>query len=112
MTKHAAVAFAEWLSVTYGDRRLRVSCLCPMGVSTPMLDAEVAGNEEALTRVVKAAGEVIEADALAEVVVQGLATERFLILPHPEVLTYFRHKGEDYDRWLAGMRRLQTTVGL
>jgi len=102
VTKHAAVAFAEWLSVTYGDRGIRVSCLCPMGVRTAML-----GGEELSHRVVRAAGGVLEPEAVAGVVVAAIEEERFLILPHPEVLTFFQRKGMDYDRWLAGMRRLQ-----
>jgi NAD(P)-dependent dehydrogenase (short-subunit alcohol dehydrogenase family) len=103
VTKHAAVAFAEWLSVTYGDRGIRVSCLCPMGVRTAMLQ-----GEELSHRVVKAAGEVLEPEEVADTVVAGIDAERFLILPHPEVLTFFQRKAMDYDRWLAGMRRLQS----
>src|ERR1700729_1349114 len=104
VTKHAAVAFAEWLSVTYGDRGIRVSCLCPMGVRTAMLE----GEDHLSHRVVKAAGAVLEPEEVAGVVVDAIDAERFLILPHPEVLTFFQRKGMDYDRWLAGMRRLQS----
>ena len=113
VSKHAAVAFAEWLAVTYGDRGLKVSCLCPMGVNTAMLNPPGGGGDsiEALGgNVVKAAGDVLEPDQVAEVVVQAIADERFLILPHPEVLTFFQRKASDYDRWLAGMRRLQARV--
>ena len=111
MSKHAAVAFAEWLSITYGDRGVRVSCLCPMGVNTPLLN----GGEEAeigrdATNVVKAAGNVLEPEEVAEEVVAAIRDERFLVLPHPEVLTFFQHKGTDYDRWLRGMRRLQAAI--
>jgi NAD(P)-dependent dehydrogenase (short-subunit alcohol dehydrogenase family) len=102
VTKHAAVAFAEWLSVTYGDRGLRVSCLCPMGVRTAML-----AGEELSHRVVKGAGAVIEPEDVADAVVAAIEREQFLILPHPEVLTFFQRKGLDYERWLSGMRRLQ-----
>jgi NAD(P)-dependent dehydrogenase (short-subunit alcohol dehydrogenase family) len=102
VTKHAAVAFAEWLSVTYGDRGLRVSCLCPMGVRTAML-----AGEELSHRVVKGAGAVLEPEEVADAVVAAIEREQFLILPHPEVLTFFQRKGMDYERWLAGMRRLQ-----
>jgi NAD(P)-dependent dehydrogenase (short-subunit alcohol dehydrogenase family) len=102
VTKHAAVAFAEWLSVTYGDRGLRVSCLCPMGVRTAML-----AGEELSHRVVRSAGDVLEPSEVADVVVAGIEREQFLILPHPEVLTFFQRKGLDYERWLSGMRRLQ-----
>ena len=111
VTKHAAVAFAEWLAVTYGDRGLRVSCLCPMGVNTNMFRGLEANDEDALgARVVAASGDVLEPEQVAEAVVAGLRGERFLILPHPEVLEFFRRKGSDYDRWLGGMRRLQASV--
>jgi NAD(P)-dependent dehydrogenase (short-subunit alcohol dehydrogenase family) len=112
VTKHAAVAFAEWLSVTFGDRGVRVSCLCPMGVNTAMLQAglDAAGSEGVGTRVVAVAGDVLEPEDVAGTVVDALREERFLVLPHPEVLEFFRRKGSDYDRWLAGMRRLQAHV--
>jgi NAD(P)-dependent dehydrogenase (short-subunit alcohol dehydrogenase family) len=112
VTKHAAVAFAEWLAITYGGRGIKVSCLCPMGVNTAMLNAglDVEGGEGLGARIVAAAGAVLEPDEVAAVVVEGLRDERFLILPHPEVLEFFRRKGSDYDRWLAGMQRLQSRV--
>jgi NAD(P)-dependent dehydrogenase (short-subunit alcohol dehydrogenase family) len=102
VTKHAAVAFAEWLSVTYGDRGLRVSCLCPMGVRTAMLASD--GLAE---RVVRGAGAVLEPEQVADAAVAAVEREEFLIVPHPEVLTFFQRKALDYERWLAGMRRLQ-----
>lgn len=105
VSKHAAVAFAEWLSVTYGDRGIRVSCLCPMGVKTAM----TAGDGLA-TDIVATAGTMLEPEEVAATVVEGLQAERFLILPHPEVQTFFARKADDYDRWLAGMRRLQARV--
>jgi len=113
VSKHAAVAFAEWLSVTYGDRGIGVSCLCPMGVNTPLLHSgedsdDVSGR--AASAVVKAAGQVLEPEEVADIVVEGLRSERFLLLPHPEVLTFFQRKGSDYDRWIAGMRRLQASL--
>lgn len=113
VTKHAAVAFAEWLSVTYGDRGVRVSCLCPMGVNTALLQGglDAPGSEGLGPRVVAAAGQVLEPEEVAEAVVEAVGAERFLILPHPEVLEFFRRKGADYDRWLGGMRRLQAQVG-
>ncbi len=112
VTKHAAVAFAEWLSVTYGDRGLRVSCVCPMGVDTAMLNAAETGTLESLgARVVRAAGDVLAPEQVAATVLEAMADERFLILPHPEVGTFFERKGSDYERWLAGMRRLQSAVG-
>jgi NAD(P)-dependent dehydrogenase (short-subunit alcohol dehydrogenase family) len=105
VTKHGAVAFAEWLSVTYGDRGIGVSVLCPLGVSTPMLTEPLAaGNAGA--RAVVASGAVITADQVADAVVAGLAAGRFLILPHPEVGTFWAQKASDPDRWLAGVRRL------
>jgi NAD(P)-dependent dehydrogenase (short-subunit alcohol dehydrogenase family) len=112
VTKHAAVALAEWLAVTYGDRGLRVSCLCPMGVDTAMLNAglDAAEDEGVGARVVAATGEVLQPEEVAARVVEALREERFLILPHLEVLEFFRRKGSDYDRWLAGMRRLQAHI--
>lgn len=114
VTKHAAVAFAEWLSVTYGDRGLKVSCLCPMGVNTNLLNAgrsEPQGTlAAAAAAVVVTAGAVLEPDDVAGMVVQAIEAEQFLILPHPEVLDYYQHKGADYDHWIRGMRRLQAQV--
>ena len=104
VTKHAAVAFAEWLAVTYGDAGIRVSCLCPQGVRTNMLrEAEESGTGF-LTE------GALEPEEVAEIVIAGLRLERFLILPHPEVAEYVRRKAGDYDRWLRGMRRLQNRV--
>jgi len=105
VTKHAAVAFAEWLSITYGDRGIRVSCLCPMGVRTPMTE-----GDDLATAIVATAGDMLDPEDVAATVVDGLRTERFLILPHPEVLTFLRRKTDDHERWLAGMRRLQARV--
>jgi len=112
VTKHAAVAFAEWLSVTYGDRGVRVSCLCPMGVRTGMTQVpdDAPDDLRLAAGVVAAAGDMLEPEQVADVVVEGLRAERFLILPHPEVLTFFQRKADDYDRWLAGMRRLQARL--
>ncbi len=104
VTKHAALAFAEWLAITYGDQGIRVSALCPQGVRTNMLlKAEFGGGAFLLEG-------ALEPSQVAEAVVQGLVEERFLILPHPEVAEYFKRKATDYDRWLRGMRRLQATV--
>jgi NAD(P)-dependent dehydrogenase (short-subunit alcohol dehydrogenase family) len=114
VTKHAAVAFAEWLAITYGDAGVAVSCLCPMGVNTNMLNSGAASNDEMARRGAKAvteAGGVLEPLEVADIVLAGLETEDFLILPHPEVLEYFRRKGSDYDRWIAGMRRYQKSLG-
>lgn len=102
VSKHAAVAFAEWLAITYGDRGIGVSCLCPQGVRTGML------NEQTGPAFLLAGA--IEPDAVAEAVVVGLREGRFLILPHPEVGQYFQRKASDPERWLAGMRRLQERI--
>ena len=109
VTKHAAVGFAEWLAVTYGDRGIRVSCLCPMGVETAMYTAglEAEGDEALGARVVAGAGKILSPDEVAAAVLAGVAAERFLILPHPEVLDFYRRKGVDYDGWIEGMRRLR-----
>lgn len=111
VTKHAAVAFAEWLSITYGDAGLRVSCLCPQGVNTAMLasDAEDSGFSTAVD-VVKAAGAILEPEDVAQVVLEALREERFLILPHPEVHDYVMNKARDPQRWIGAMRRLQSRV--
>lgn len=111
LTKRAAVAFAEWLSITYGARGLRVSCLCPQGVNTEMLRA---GDDPALggggTQVVRVSGVVLEPEQVADVVAAAIRDERFLILPHPEVHEFVRRKADDPDRWLAGMRKLQARI--
>jgi len=111
ITKHAAVAFAEWLSITYGDQGIRVSCLCPQGVNTDMLTAaDDRGGVGAGAQVVRSAGVVLEPEDVAGIVAQAIADERFLILPHPEVATYMRRKADDPERWLGGMRKLQARV--
>jgi len=101
VTKHAALGLAEWLSMTYGDAGIKVSALCPQGVRTDMLMQDpnnflVAGS--------------VSVEQVADSVIEGLAAERFLILPHPEVAEYFRRKATDHDRWLRGMRRLRAEV--
>jgi NAD(P)-dependent dehydrogenase (short-subunit alcohol dehydrogenase family) len=108
VTKHAAVAFAEWLALTYGDQGIKVSALCPQGVRTPLL---TGGIEEGLAgKAVAAAGTILEPEEVAEAVVAGLEAEKFLILPHPEVAEYVRRKASDPDRWLSGLRRLVAGV--
>ena len=104
VTKHAAVGFAEWVAITYGDRGIKVSCLCPQGVRTPML---LGGIGASAGDAVLASGGMLEPEDVAAAVVQGLRTEEFLILPHPEVRTYLQQKVDNYDRWLGGMRKLQ-----
>jgi NAD(P)-dependent dehydrogenase (short-subunit alcohol dehydrogenase family) len=113
VTKHAAVGFAEWLAVTYGDRGIRVSCLCPMGVDTPMLHAGTdSGDPDGAmaTAAVTSAGDVLQPDDVAAVVLDAIADERFLILPHPDVARMYRNRATDTDRWLIGMRRYQASL--
>lgn len=97
VTKHAALAFAEWLRIAYGRRGVRVSCLCPQSVQTDMVsgDGGSAGVDGILT----------PAQVAAEVVAV-MRDEQFLVLPHPEVAQYFRNKSENYDRWIGGMQKL------
>ena len=102
-TKHAAVGFAEWLSIAYGDAGIKVSCLCPQGVRTPML----AGAAAALGGGAHLVPGAIEPEEVAQAVVEGLAREDFLILPHPEVQQYVQRKASDHGRWIGGMRRLR-----
>lgn len=108
VTKHAAVAFAEWLSVTYGNRGLRVSCLCPQGVNTNMLNSGDELGDGG--NVVRSVGAVLEPADVADTVYDAIVDERFLILPHPEVADYLRLKATEPERWLAGMRKLQHRV--
>jgi NAD(P)-dependent dehydrogenase (short-subunit alcohol dehydrogenase family) len=97
VTKHGAVAFAEWLAIAYGRRGLRVSCLCPQLVRTGMMP-----NEESSAGIDGA----LSAEQVAGEIVRAMADERFLILPHPQVLDYMRAKTANYDRWLGGMQKL------
>jgi len=105
LTKRAAVSFAEWMSITYGDSGIKVTCLCPQGVNTDMLhagDDAVSGSN-----VVKLAGEVLEPADVAVQVADTIEAETFFVLPHPEVADYVKMKAADPDRWLGGMRKLQ-----
>jgi short-subunit dehydrogenase len=117
VTKHAAVAFAEWLSITYGDRGIHVSCLCPQAFSSNLLttsrrevgaqslpDTGTTGSAQA------AVDGVLSSEQVAESVFAALGTEQFLILPHPEVATYERRRADDRERWLRGMRRMQARL--
>jgi NAD(P)-dependent dehydrogenase (short-subunit alcohol dehydrogenase family) len=103
VTKHAAVAFAEWLLIQHGDAGVAVSCLCPMGVTTGMLEAETP--HVAYLRMT-----AVTAEHVAEEVIQGLRDERFLILPHPEVKEFYGYRATNTDRWLNGMRRLNKKI--
>jgi NAD(P)-dependent dehydrogenase (short-subunit alcohol dehydrogenase family) len=100
VTKHAAVGFGEWLAITHGHEGIGVSLLCPEAVRTAM-------TANSSTATAAAAGDgMMEPEVLADFVIEGLSEQRFLILPHPEVLTYMRRKTDDYDRWIGGMNRL------
>jgi NAD(P)-dependent dehydrogenase (short-subunit alcohol dehydrogenase family) len=105
VSKHAAVALAEWIAYSYAEHNIRVSVLCPMGVDTPLLrDGLRAGALGA--RAVAASGEVLSVGQVADAVLAGLAEESFLILPHPQVGKFWAGKAADIDRWLAGVAEL------
>jgi len=117
VTKHAAVALAEWLSITYGDQGIRVSCLCPQAFTSnllstsvrelggaPPLDSKGGGSAQA------AVDGVLTSEQVAESALDAIGTEQFLILPHPEVATYERRRADDRERWLRGMRRMQARL--
>ncbi len=110
VTKSAAVAFAEWVAIHYAARGIKVSALCPQGVRTSMFEQGRAEDHLAF-RAISASAPVLEPEAIAQAVIEGLDAERFLILPHPEVGEYFRRKGADHERWLAGMSRFVTGLG-
>jgi NAD(P)-dependent dehydrogenase (short-subunit alcohol dehydrogenase family) len=103
-TKAAALSFFEWLAIAHGEDGIRVSCLCPQGVRTDMLAAESRLGLEFLT------ANAVEPEQVADAVLDGIRSEKFLILPHPEVADYFQRKATDYDRWLNGMRRMRKRV--
>jgi NAD(P)-dependent dehydrogenase (short-subunit alcohol dehydrogenase family) len=104
VTKHAAVALAEWLAINYHDAGVKVSCLCPQAVRTPMMMATVDDSSGAS---VLASGAMLEPEDVAEAAVNGIRDEQFLILPHPEVADYMAVKATQPERWLKGMRRLR-----
>ena len=106
VTKHAAVSVAEWLAITYGDQGILVSCLCPQGVRTDLL-ANAMGLSSVETVVAQG---LLEPSDVAAAVIEGLRREEFLILPHPEVATFYERRATDPDRWLTGMRRLQSRI--
>jgi NAD(P)-dependent dehydrogenase (short-subunit alcohol dehydrogenase family) len=103
VTKHAAVALAEWLAITYRDAGVRVSCLCPQAVQTAMLD--LAMEEPAGAAALRSGG-IMEPADVADVVVEAIGDERFLILPHPDVAKFMAFKASQPDRWLDAMRGL------
>ena len=104
VTKHGAVGFGEWVALTHAHQGIKVSMLCPQAVRTAMTDNTGTGTQAA------SVDGMMEPEDLAEAVIQGLRSESFLILPHPEVLTYMRRKTDDYDRWIGGMNRLQQKI--
>lgn len=104
VTKAAALSFFEWLAIAHGDDGIRVSCLCPQGVKTDMLAAEKRLGLDFLTAT------ALTPEQVADIVVEGIRREHFLILPHPDVGEYFSRKAQDYDRWLRGMRRLRANI--
>jgi NAD(P)-dependent dehydrogenase (short-subunit alcohol dehydrogenase family) len=110
VTKHAAVAVAEWLAITYGgpDSGVGFSCFCPQGVATPML--ETWREEDPSSRLASASGDTISAEDAAAALVAGIAADRFLILSHDEVQTYQQRKAGDPERWLGGMQRFQAQI--
>lgn len=126
VTKHGAVALAEWLSITYGDRGIAVACLCPQGVRTPLLFPEMRTSERITDEGVEAQGLVsdtrplalevvkgqrlLEPEDVADMVVAALEDGRFLILPHEEVAAYEQARANDRERWLSSMRRLQAKI--
>ena len=103
-TKHAAVGFAEALAITHGDDGIKVSCLCPQAVATRMIGSVEGGGTAGVDG-------ILTPEEVAEAVIEGLAAEEFLILPHKEVGAYRQLKAENYDRWLGGMRKLRRRFG-
>ncbi len=106
VSKHAAVAFAEWLLINYADQGIGVSVLCPQAVRTNILGPQAMRADSSNAR--QAAGDgILEPEFVAQACIDAVREERFLVLPHPEVATYFQRKANDYDRWLLGMRRFR-----
>lgn len=103
VTKHAAVALAEWMSIEYREQGVRVSCICPQGVRTPMLEMAM---DDPVSAAALNSGGLIEPEDVAEAVVAGIGQERMLILPHENVAGFMAFKGADHERWLRGMRKL------
>jgi NAD(P)-dependent dehydrogenase (short-subunit alcohol dehydrogenase family) len=122
VTKHAAVAFAEWLSITYGDQGIRVSCLCPQAFTSNLLDTSrrTTGAASGLPEggsgapgqgsAQAAVDGVLTSEQVADAALDAIGTEQFLVLPHPDVATYERRRADDRERWLRGMRRMQSRL--
>jgi NAD(P)-dependent dehydrogenase (short-subunit alcohol dehydrogenase family) len=110
VTKHAAVALAEWLAITHGPSGIRVSCFCPQGVDTPMLRGVGDVDGGVAARAVELAGDVISPEQAAEAVIEGVRADRFLILTHPEVRRYMERRAGNTDRWIGGMQRVQRSL--
>lgn len=109
VSKHAAVGFAEWIAINYGDKGIGISVLCPQAVRTNIGGPRKPGEE--LTAGQASFDGVLEPETVADACIEAIADERFLVLPHPEVETYFQRKANDYDRWLRGMRRFRDRIG-
>ena len=103
VSKHAAVGFSEWMAITYMDRGIKVSCVCPAGVRTPMLSLFAGDLEKSAA--VEVAGDLMEPDVAAEIIVEGIIAESTLILTHPEMKLYMERKVSDHARWIRGMAR-------
>ena len=101
VTKHAALAFAEWLHITHYDQGIRVSAICPQGVKTELLTGSTFQGTGFLHET------AIEPSVVADATVAAIEAEQFLVLPHPEVAKFFQNKANDYERWLRGLRKLQ-----
>ena len=107
VSKHAAVGFAEWIAITYANQGIGISLLCPQAVRTNIGGPQASGN---VTTGQASFDGVLEPETVAETCIEAIAENRFLVLPHPEVETYFQRKATDYDRWLNGMRRFRDRI--
>ena len=107
VSKHAAVALAEWIAINYGDKGIGVSVLCPQAVRTNIGGPRRPGEE---MKGQASFDGVLEPETVADACIEAIRDERFLVLPHPEVETYFQRKASDYDRWLGGMRRFRDRI--